>query len=243
MPLDRATLVYEGGAPSLTLNGRVIDLGGPSKSSYRFAFSASHRVFRESFAANTAWFNFHAAAVEIDGRAVIIVAPPGGGKTLLALALVARGARLYTDEFVFVRRSDRRVSGLLANPFVREPAVHALGDERLTRLCAQSPGRLNDRGWHTWYQFSAEEIFDRNVTATAAPLAGVIVIDPASVADRPVRISSTVAAIDLACRLNAPTVGFARVADVADLVRDIPAYRMSIASVTDAADATMALAL
>lgn len=228
----------------MTLNGRAIDLGESlSTSAYRFAFSASHRIFRESFAANTAWFNFHAAAVEIAGRAIVIVAPPGAGKTLLALALVARGARLYSDEFVFVRRSDRRVSGLLANPFVREPAMHALGNERLKRLCAQTPGRLNHRGWHTWYEFSAEAIFGRDVTATSAPLAGLIVIDPISIADRPLRISSTVAAIDLARRLNAPLVGFERLADIADVMCEVPAFRTSIAQVIDTADAVMALPL
>jgi hypothetical protein len=41
---------------------------------------------------------FHASAVAFDGRAIAFVAPSGTGKTSLALALVARGAALITDD-------------------------------------------------------------------------------------------------------------------------------------------------
>lgn len=242
VPLDEAELVYERGTPALVLNKRPVDLGDPTVlagSAYDFAFSASHRAFRQSFAENKAWFNFHAAAIEVGGRAVVIVGAPGSGKTMLALALVARGARLYSDEFVFIRRSDRMVSGLLSNPFLREPAVRALGYERLSQLCVQTAGRRNRRGLHTWYEFTPEAIFDRDVTATAAPLAYLLVLDPTAIADRPIRMSSTVAAVDLARRLNAPIVGFERLGDIADIMRDIPAFRMSVGTAAGAAAAIL----
>lgn len=44
----------------------------------------------------------HAAAVEKNGLAVVMPAPPGSGKSTLCAALVARGWRLLTDELVLV---------------------------------------------------------------------------------------------------------------------------------------------
>jgi len=42
----------------------------------------------------------HAAAVELDGRAIVISAPSGSGKSTLAAALVRAGLRYLTDEAV-----------------------------------------------------------------------------------------------------------------------------------------------
>jgi hypothetical protein len=44
----------------------------------------------------------HAAAVERGGRAVILPAPPGSGKSTLCAALVSRGWRLLTDELTLI---------------------------------------------------------------------------------------------------------------------------------------------
>ena len=55
----------------------------------------------------------HASAVEIEGRAVLIGGRSGQGKSDLTLRLIDRGARLVSDDYVFVRRQDGR---LLASP-------------------------------------------------------------------------------------------------------------------------------
>lgn len=52
----------------------------------------------------------HAAVVEKNGRAAILPAPPGSGKSTLCAALVSRGWRLLSDELALVRPDD----GLLA---------------------------------------------------------------------------------------------------------------------------------
>ncbi|MDQ1921947.1 HprK-related kinase A [Massilia pseudoviolaceinigra] len=52
----------------------------------------------------------HAAVVEKHGRAAILPAPPGSGKSTLCAALVSRGWRLLSDELALVRPDD----GLLA---------------------------------------------------------------------------------------------------------------------------------
>jgi hypothetical protein len=44
----------------------------------------------------------HAAAVERDGRAIVLAGPSGAGKTTLMLALIARGMRMSTDEIVHI---------------------------------------------------------------------------------------------------------------------------------------------
>lgn len=44
----------------------------------------------------------HAAIVERDGRALLLPAPPGSGKSTLCAALVARGWRLLSDELALI---------------------------------------------------------------------------------------------------------------------------------------------
>lgn len=44
----------------------------------------------------------HAAVVERDGRAAILAAPPGSGKSTLCAGLVSRGWRLFSDELALI---------------------------------------------------------------------------------------------------------------------------------------------
>ena len=48
----------------------------------------------------------HAAVVEKNGRAAILPAPPGSGKSTLCAALVSRGWRLLSDELTLIRPAD-----------------------------------------------------------------------------------------------------------------------------------------
>ena len=54
----------------------------------------------------------HAACVARDGRAVILPAPPGSGKSTLCAALVNRGWRLLSDELTLVDFDAGRIWGL-----------------------------------------------------------------------------------------------------------------------------------
>jgi HprK-related kinase A len=51
----------------------------------------------------------HAAVLERHGRAVVLPAPPGSGKSTLCAALVTRGWRLLSDEMTLVRLEDGAV--------------------------------------------------------------------------------------------------------------------------------------
>jgi len=48
----------------------------------------------------------HAAVVEKNGRAAILPAPPGSGKSTLCAALIQNGWRLLSDELTLIRRGD-----------------------------------------------------------------------------------------------------------------------------------------
>ncbi|MET0519703.1 MAG: HprK-related kinase A [Burkholderiaceae bacterium] len=54
----------------------------------------------------------HAAAVEKNGRAAILPAPPGSGKSTLCAALVNRGWRLLSDELTLVDLASGAIHGL-----------------------------------------------------------------------------------------------------------------------------------
>jgi HprK-related kinase A len=73
----------------------------------------------------------HAAAVERDGRAVILPAWPGAGKSTLAASLASRGWRFLSDEFCAVAGGGRHVV-----PFAR-PA--ALKNESIAVMRAFAP--------------------------------------------------------------------------------------------------------
>ena len=51
----------------------------------------------------------HAAVVERGGRALLLPAPPGSGKSTLCAALVARGWRLLSDELALIDRDTGRL--------------------------------------------------------------------------------------------------------------------------------------
>lgn len=54
----------------------------------------------------------HAAVVERGGRAAILPAPPGSGKSTLCAALVHRGWRLLSDELALLSLTDRSLAAL-----------------------------------------------------------------------------------------------------------------------------------
>jgi len=64
------------------------------------------------------WLLLHAAAVERDGKALLLPAYPGSGKSTLAASLASRDWRLLSDEFGVVAGD-----GATVVPFVRPPAI------------------------------------------------------------------------------------------------------------------------
>lgn len=59
------------------------------------------------------WLVIHAAVIERHGRAAILPAPPGSGKSTLCAALVHRGWRLLSDELAMIRLGS---TAIIPNP-------------------------------------------------------------------------------------------------------------------------------
>lgn len=58
------------------------------------------------------YLSYHAAALERDGRALVMPAPPGSGKSTLTAALAHRGWRLMSDEITLYDLATGQVSGM-----------------------------------------------------------------------------------------------------------------------------------
>jgi HprK-related kinase A len=54
----------------------------------------------------------HSAVVERDGKALVLPAPPGSGKSTLCAALVARGWRLFSDEMALIDVATGRLAAI-----------------------------------------------------------------------------------------------------------------------------------
>jgi HprK-related kinase A len=77
------------------------------------------------------WLIIHAAVLERHGRAIILPAPPGSGKSTLCAALVTRGWRLLSDEMTLVRLDDGAVLPL--------PRPVSLKNESIAIIRAYAP--------------------------------------------------------------------------------------------------------
>lgn len=70
----------------------------------------------------------HAGAAERGGRALLLPAPPGSGKSTLCAALAHRGWRLLSDELVLVRPRDGRVTPLPRPVSLKGQSIQVIRD-------------------------------------------------------------------------------------------------------------------
>ena len=88
----------------------------------------------------------HAAAIEIDGRAVLLAAPGRFGKTTLATAFLARGRRVLAEDLACLRTGDGSPPVVLPGPAVlrvRPDVYERLGPIPGTRPVADDPERVH----------------------------------------------------------------------------------------------------
>ena len=95
---------------------------------------------------------FHASAVELDRGALLFTAPPGAGKTSVALHLVLAGARLLTDDAVSI---EARCDRLMAHPGAGALGVHRDEQRRLGRRERERLGGARRVAGKTLYGVSA----------------------------------------------------------------------------------------
>lgn len=86
-------------------------------------------------ATDGARLTFHGTAVAVDGKGVLILGPSGSGKSSLALALIAQGAQLISDDTVWLE------AATLSRPETVAPLIEARGIGLLHAgpLCPQAP--------------------------------------------------------------------------------------------------------
>lgn len=181
----------------------------------------------------------HAAGLATAGRAVILPAPSGAGKTTLALALLARGWDFLTDELVLI---DPRgaVTPCPRALRLRAPTPALIpGLRRWVRLhplpSAPLPGQpgLPDRP-------VALGIPLRQAPLSARPAVAAIVF-PEYRPHRPTTLTALppgVAAIRLLQQtLNGGTLGGRAARWAIDLAAGCPSYALSVGSLAEAADA------
>jgi len=238
VPLDRATIRGLGADPEIAFNGTPLAVDSAAEANeFRLGFYGSNRLFRESFRRNDNWLSFHGAAVALPAGALVIVAEAGTGKTILALALLDRGARLLSDEFVFVRKADRIVWGYPRTFMIREPALRQIANPRIHERCRAPDAKPASAGFSVWHAIEPADIYGPDVYAPPTPLAGIVLLERAAPGEaaRCERIPAAVAALELARRLNSGAEGFGRLTDLAQTFAGAAAYRVALGDVAEAA--------
>lgn len=227
---------------SVTFNGEELVFTGSRQptNAFRAAYYGSSKLFRLCFRRNEEFRALYAASLRFGNQAVIIAARSETGKTTLALALIARGAKFYGDEFVFVRRADRAVFAFPRTLMIREPTLALLADARLQAACEAVPPRCSGN-IRIWDHIDVADVFGEDVYAEPAPLGAVVALERAPDGRaRAQRISPAVAAGKLRSRLSADGDGFEKITTLAELFVNIPCYELLAGDVHETASALVA---
>jgi hypothetical protein len=117
-----ATIATADGDWTLLEEGDVLAVA-PSAGHAAEAILARSRGRAFELAALKGWVRLHGALVDLGGSRILLIGPPGSGKSALALALALRGGSIQGDESVLVRARDAvAVPAPLA---LAEPEDHA----------------------------------------------------------------------------------------------------------------------
>lgn len=112
------------------------------------------------------WLLIHAAVLERGGRALILPAPPGSGKSTLCAALALRGWRLMSDEIAIISLDDERLHGLARPVSLKNQSIQIIaGFEPAARFSRPALGTA--KGTVAQLAPLAEHV--RRVDETAAP--------------------------------------------------------------------------
>lgn len=172
----------------------------------------------------------HAAAVERDGRALVITGESGAGKSTLAALLAARGWRLMGDEFALVDPATGLVHGF--------PRLVSLKNESVAVVAREVP----DGRWGPWMRGTPKGDIRHlrpdpaAVAAMDAPARAALILFPrfgAAAAERPVPASEVFMRLTQAST-NYVALGEPGFAALVALVRGTPAMALDYPD-TDAA--------
>lgn len=175
---------------------------------------------------------FHASAVEVDGRAVILTGPSGHGKTTLAAALDVAGYRLLTEDLL-------RCAPGRSTVVYPGPAMLRLRKDVAQWLAIPGAERVAEDAEKVYLALDRR----RRGTGDPLPLAGIILLYPG--ADTCIeRLQPGSSIRDLwVVSLNIPTpAGRARCfGDIVQLAETIPVWRVARPLTREALDDTIDL--
>jgi hypothetical protein len=239
---DTGRILANGGPRWLEFNGAPVEyLEEKPTTNFRLAFYGSSKLMRLSFQRNADWHSLYGAALRLGDKAIAISASSGIGKTTLALELMRRGAGFYSDEFVFIRKSDKAVAGLARALVIRQRTLSFFADPRLQAVCESSAPRM-PHGDLIWDNIDPGDVFGEQVFAQPAPLTAAIMLERAT-GDKVLveQVPAALAAADFTKRVNAPLEPFDRLVDTALMLAGTPCYRVGASSPQRAASAIEAL--
>lgn len=126
---------------------------------------------------------FHAAVVERGGRALLLPAPPGSGKSTLCAGLVHRGWRLLSDELALIDFTDASVVALARPVSLKNRSIDVI---RAFAPEARFSPSVRDTTKGTVAHMRAPTESVRRVAETARPR---WIVYPRYVADAPARLT------------------------------------------------------
>lgn len=176
----------------------------------------------------------HAGTLAVDGRAVILAAPPGSGKSTLSAAMMLRGFRLLSDEFGVLDPASGHVWPLLKPVALKNASVEVIRSfDREAKLGPLFTGTRKGDVAHL-----APD--DASATAMAEPVRPALVLFPRYRAGARVhcqRLAGEQAFARLAFNsFNYALLGARGFHAVADVIERCPAYELVFGSLDEAID-------
>jgi HprK-related kinase A len=127
----------------------------------------------------------HAAVLEKNGRALVMPAPPGSGKSTLCAALAFRGWRLLSDELTLIDRSSGAVIGLARPVSLKNASIDVIQAFLHNPVMTEA---VHDTSKGSVAHLRAPEASVRKSQAVALP---AWVVFPKFVADSPLKSHTT----------------------------------------------------
>jgi hypothetical protein len=181
------------------------------------------------------WVYLHGAAVGRAGQAVLLLGPPRAGKSLLALSVVARGAKLLADGLLPLDPED-----LLVAPFPEALRLHRLELAQLD-IDPAHPALVPYRTSTGTLQWRADphRLLGGRAARVAADAAAVVFLDAAPAAAPCLEPLPADRALSLLVpRLHGPPARLEEPARqaITRLCEQAPSYRLTVGPVTAAAE-------
>jgi hypothetical protein len=239
-PIDRGEILLRGHSARLLFNGNELAwpiVAPEEQTPFIGAFYGSRDLFQLVAGRVTSCWTLYGAAVQLGTRTIVIVGPSGIGKTCLVLALMARGARLSSDECVFIDKADGSVDGLRRALMIRESALGLLSwIPGVARACRRAPFHPTPAG-RLWYAVDPAEIFGAELHPRTSPLSDVIVLDEdRSSSPAMSRIAPSIAAAELARRCHAKPSGVRALAEMSRRLSAVQCRRLRLGPPVSTAD-------